>query len=114
MPRFPGCEDLVGTQEEKQACAEQKLLRYIYDRVKFTPLARENRIEGLVILTFVVDRNGEIKNPEILRDPGGRLGEQVLNAVNSMNALSDPWTPGMQSGRAVNVRFNLPIRFKLE
>ena len=114
MPRFPGCEEMAGTSEEKKACADQKLLEYIYRNVRFTAAARANGIEGMVVVSFVVDRNGTIRDAEILRDPGGGLGEQALKVVEKMNEMDESWTPGMQAGRKVNVRYNLPVRFTLQ
>lgn len=113
MPRFPGCEDISGTNDEKYQCAVEKLLEYIYERIKYPSFARENRIEGRVVVHFVVERDGQITNASITHDIGAGCGEEVLIAVNSMNSMDARWTPGKQRGRPVRVRFTLPVSFKL-
>lgn len=114
MPRFPGCENITGDQMAKSQCAQGKLLQYIYRHLKYPPIARENGIEGNVVLQFVVGKNGLIDEAKIVRDIGGGCGEAALSVVTKMNAMSEKWTPGKQRGRNVSVLFTLPIRFKLQ
>ncbi len=114
MPRFPGCEDMAGTNEEKKACADQKMLEFIYRNIRYPAIARENGIEGQVVVTFVVDTEGRIQDPKILRDIGGGCGQEALRVVQMMNNMPERWTPGRQRGRSVNVQFNLPVRFTLQ
>jgi protein TonB len=112
MPRFPGCEDL-GTENERKACASQKMLEFIYANIEYPMIARENNIEGTVVVQFVVDRSGTIRDINTVRDIGGGCGEEAVRIVNMMNEMDQKWVPGMQQGRPVNVLFNLPVRFKL-
>lgn len=114
MPRFPGCENMSGTNEEKLKCAEQKMLEYIYKNVKYPAIARENGIQGRVVLQFVVERDGTITDAQVVRDIGAGCGEEALRVVNSMNNMSEKWTPGKQRGKPVRVQFTLPIQFKLQ
>ena len=114
MPRFPGCENIGGTKAEKIDCATQKLMEYLYENLKYPPVARENGVEGTVVIRFVVNRDGMITDAEILRDIGGGCGHEALRVVNEMNSKVGPWIPGMQSGRTVRVMFTLPVRFRLK
>jgi protein TonB len=114
MPRFPGCESIIGSNATKKKCADQKLLDYIYNNIKYPSIARENRIEGTVIVRFTVNRKGGIVNTTLLRDPGAELGTSVIKLVKSMNNLGEHWTPGKQQGRPVSVLYTLPIKFKLK
>lgn len=113
MPRFPGCEDLA-TNEERKACADKKMLQFIYDNIQYPAIARENGIEGTVVIRFVVEADGSIQKAEIVRDIGGKCGEEALRVVNLMNTLPQKWTPGKQRGKPVRVWFNLPVKFILE
>lgn len=113
MPRFPGCEELT-TKKEKEACATKKLLEFIYKNIKYPPIARENGIEGTVVVSFVVEKNGKIADAKVLRDIGGSCGQEALRIVNLMNQQNQIWRPGMQRGVPVRVQFNLPIKFKLQ
>ncbi len=114
MPRFPGCEDIAGTKAEKKDCAAKKLMQYLYQNLKYPQIARENGVEGTVVIRFVVNRRGEISNAEILRDIGAGCGAEALRVVNDMNKEVGNWIPGQQAGRPVNVMFTLPVKFRLK
>lgn len=113
MPRFPGCEDL-GSAAEKKACADKKMLEFIYKNIKYPAIARENGVEGTCVVQFVVDRDGTIKDAQVVRDIGAQCGQEALRVVNLMNEKGIKWTPGKQRGRNVKVQFNLPVKFRLE
>ncbi len=95
-PEFPG-----GTEA---------LYKYLAENIKYPQLARDNGITGKVYITFVVERDGSIANPKILRDIGGGCGAEAIRVVKAM----PKWTPGKQRGKAVRVQFNLPVNFNLK
>lgn len=112
IPRFPGCEDMVSISE-KNECANKKLLEYVYSNLNYPAEARKKRIEGRVTLRFAVTKDGKIENVEVLRDIGGGCGEEAKRVIESMNNLTQKWTPGSQGGKNVNVWFTMPVIFKL-
>jgi protein TonB len=114
MPRFPGCEDMAGTDAEKEACAKQKMLEYIYKNLKYPAIARENGVEGQVVIQFVVDKDGSITETKVVRDIGAGCGAAAEAVVLGMNNMGKKWTPGKQRGRPVKVLYTLPVKFKLE
>jgi protein TonB len=77
MPRFPGCEDAGGSNEEKYNCAQTKLLEYVYKNVKYPAIARENGIQGRVVVQFVVEKDGKITDAQVVRDIGAGCGEEA-------------------------------------
>ncbi len=95
-PSFPG--------------GEAELLKYLAENIKYPPLARENNIQGQVVLSFVVGKRGEITDVTIIKDIGGGCGKEAVRVVESM----PHWIPGEANGNPVKVRFVLPVRFKLE
>jgi len=113
MPRFPGCEDMSGTKSDKKNCANQKLLEYIYSNIQYPQEARKAGIEGTCIVSFIIAKNGSVKNAKVLRDPGSGIGAEALRVVHSMNENDIRWIPGKQRGKAVDTRFNLPVKFSL-
>jgi len=113
MPRFPGCEDVEGDDNAKKACADQKLMQYLADNIRYPAMAVENSIQGTVVVSFVIEKDGSITGAEILRDIGGGCGNEAIRLVESMNN-GYQWTPGRQRGRNVSVRFTLPVRFMLQ
>ncbi|MBI5916526.1 MAG: energy transducer TonB [Bacteroidetes bacterium] len=109
MPRFPGCEGRGLPKKEKYECATNAMLQFIYANIHYPQLARDNGIEGTVYVRFIVEKDGSITNPTILRDIGGGCGEEALRVVKKMPT----WLPGKQQGRPVRVQFNLPVKFSL-
>lgn len=83
-------------------------MRAIYDRVTYPELARAAGIEGRVVVQFVVDENGDVIDPRVIRGIGGGCDEAALDAVRGVK-----FTPGTQRGRNVAVQFQLPIVFRL-
>ena len=114
MPRFPGCEDAKLGDSEKNECAKQKLLKYVHDNLKYPAIARENGVEGMVVIQFIVEKDGSISQAKIVRDIGAGCGVAALEVVNSMNSMDQKWIPGRQRDRAVKVLYTLPVRFKLQ
>jgi TonB family protein len=96
MPKFPG--------------GEGAMLEFIAKNIKYPGKARENGIQGRVYITFVINKDGEIKDARVLRGIGGGCDEAALHVINSMPR----WKPGKQNGRPVQVQFNLPINFTIK
>ncbi len=86
------------------------LLKYLASNIKYPALARENGIQGKSIIQFVVDEDGNIGAAKVARGIGGGCDEEALRVVSSM----PKWKPGKQRGKAVKVRFTLPVQFRLE
>ena len=114
MPRFPGCEEVDGSQNEKYSCAQKKLLAYIYGHVTYPDQARANRIEGTVIVRFHVQTDGRLSDIIVVKSLGNGCDEAGLVVVESMNHMDEKWIAGMQRGKPVVAQFNLPIRFEIQ
>lgn len=82
---------------------------YLASALKYPAEARKLGIEGTVIVMFEVNSDGSLSNPEILRGIGAGCDEEVIRVIEN----SPDWEPGKQSGRTVNTRMRLPVRFKL-
>lgn len=111
-PRFPGCEG-GGSITEKTICSESKITDYIYHNLIYPSLAKENGISGTVILNFVVLKNGTIGNVEVIREPGGGLGQAAIDVIKGMNGLNEKWIPALKDGKVVSAWYRLPVKFKL-
>jgi TonB family protein len=114
MPRFPGCEEIGSSNEEKEKCSKLKLLEFVYQNLKYPESARENGVQGTVVTQFIVDKNGGIIDLEIVRDIGAGCGEAVYTALYAMVNEGIKWIPGKQRGKNVNVLYTLPVKFKLD
>lgn len=95
-PSFPG--------------GEAELLNYLAKNIQYPPLAREYNIQGVVALTFIIGKDGKVREVKVLKDIGGGCGKEAQRIVESM----PPWSPGEANGYAVSVRFTLPVRFRLQ
>lgn len=82
---------------------------YLAKNMTYPKSAREAKVEGTVVATFVVLKNGDVDNIEILRGIGKGCDEEVLRLVKE----SPKWTPGKKDGEIVKTRMRLPVRFKL-
>ena len=78
-------------------------------KVKYPEMARRAGIEGRVTVQFIVNEQGRVENPRVIRGIGGGCDEAALEAVKQAK-----FTPGMQRGRAVRVQYSLPIVFRLQ
>ena len=113
MPRFPGCEDMEGSDSEKQKCANEKLMLFVAENIQYPREAKKAGLQGRCIVNFIVEKDGRIGHVELKRDIGGGCGQEAVRVVESMNEKGIVWTPGKQRGKAVRVRFTLPVQFKL-
>ena len=109
MPMFGACDENMNSQERK-ACSDKALLQYFAENIRYPAIARENGIEGKVILRFVVDKDGTITMPQALRKVGGGCTEEAMRVLKSM----PEWKAGRQGGRFVKVLFTVPVSFMLQ
>ena len=109
MPRFPGCEDSGLMKKEKETCAQKAMLKFIYSNIKYPTIARENGIEGTVVVQFVVGKDGSISKLKVVKDIGGGCGEEAARVLKKM----PKWIPGIQQGNKVKVQYNIPVKYQL-
>ena len=95
MPEFPG-----GTQA---------LLQYLKKNIKYPTICQEQGIQGRVVVQFVVNKDGSIVDPEVIKPVNPYLDKEALRVVSTM----PKWKPGEQRGKPVRVKFTLPVQFKL-
>ncbi len=109
MPLFSleGCDGK--DSKEQYDCANMNLLKFIYTNIKY-PDTRDR--EGLVVLKFIVNKEGYLIHPEIIRSIGENYSKEVLRVFNKLD--DHQWIPGSLNGENKAVYFNLPIKFKLE
>ena len=113
MPRFPGCEDKGMAGEELKRCSNKALINFLIENIKYPESAKATSTEGTVVVSFVVDEQGKLIKPKIVRSLSDECDAEVLRLVDLMNQMPEAWTPGRQKGEIVPVSFNLPIRFAL-
>lgn len=108
-PRFPGCED-ESTVEEKEVCAQKKMLKYVYENINYPKSAMDSNVSGMAIISFVIDKSGEVTNIQCINGLCDAIEAECINLVSNM----PNFIPGVQNGNKVKVEYRLPIKFKLE
>ena len=96
MPSYPG--------------GMSALMQYLSSNIKYPVIAEENGIQGRVICTFVVERDGSITDVKIAKSVDPSLDKEAMRVVSSM----PKWIPGKQNGSAVRVKYTLPVTFRLQ
>jgi hypothetical protein len=110
MPRFPGCEK-IDVKIDKAVCAYKKMITQIKEKLKYPKAAKNELIEGKVIVRVVITKDSLLTKPVVLEDIGGGCGEEVVRVLKSMNDIK--WIPGKHNGKPVSVSINIPVEFKL-
>ena len=96
MPSFPG--------------GDAALMKYLQENVKYPVVAQENGVQGRVVISFVVERDGSITDVKVARSVDPSLDREAQRVVKSM----PNWIPGKQNGSAVRVKYNVPVSFRLQ
>ncbi len=95
MPEFPG--------------GMQKLLEYLGKNIHYPSMAQENGIQGRCIIEFVVNKDGSIVDPKVVKSLDPSCDKEAMRVVKSM----PKWKPGLQRGKPVRVRYTVPVSFRL-
>lgn len=93
MPSFPG-----------------NLMTYLSENIKYPVEAQENGIQGRVVVSFVVEKDGSLSDMRVARSVSPELDAEALRVVSSM----PKWNPGMNKGKYVRVKYNVPVSFRIQ
>ncbi len=96
MPSFPG--------------GQGALMSYLASNIKYPVVAQENGVQGRVIVSFVVERDGSISDVKVARSVDPSLDREAQRVVKGM----PKWKPGKQNGSAVRVKYTVPVVFRLQ
>jgi protein TonB len=95
MPAFPG--------------GDAALLKYIAQNVEYPPIAKENGITGVVYVSYIVGKDGKVRDVKVVRGADPFLDKEAKRVVKTLSG----YKPGKQRGKPVPVQFTIPIRFVL-
>jgi len=95
QPDFPGGMD--------------KFYKYLSKAIRYPAMAQENGIQGKVFLSFIIEKNGSLTDIKVEKKLGYGTDEEAVRVLNG----SPKWMPGIQNGKAVRVKYNIPINFAL-
>ena len=113
VERMPAMRTDCPPGEGYKECVNVKFLEYVYSRLQYPERARKKGLEGLAVVSFVVEPDGMLSTFQIVRDPGMGCGKELVRVLKTMNENGPSWIPGIQGGEYVRVAFNLPVNFGL-
>lgn len=96
MPVFPG--------------GQKAMYDFLRENIKYPEIALKNNIEGTVYVKFIVDKNGVISNPVIMRGIGGGCDEEAIRVLS----LMPKWSPPKQNDIPCSVYYRIPIKFSIK
>lgn len=96
MPQFPGGEKAIN--------------EFISKTLQYPVIAQENGIQGKVVCSFIINQDGSVTDAEVISGVDPSLDREALRIVNAM----PKWTPGTQRGKAVRVKYTMPVTFTLQ
>jgi len=100
----------IADQTPEYPGGQEELFAYLGNHIKYPETAQKQEIEGIVYVSFIVEKNGQINEVKVLRGIGGGCDEEAIRVVSDM----PNWKPAMHDGKPVRVVFNLPIRYRLD
>lgn len=84
-------------------------MKYLSDSIKYPIVAKENGIQGRVVVSFIVEKDGSISNVSVVRQVEPSLDMEAIRIVQSM----PKWNPGKQKGKVIRTKYNVPVSFRL-
>ena len=105
-----GVFDFVSVEKQPEFPGGLKAFyQYLNDNIKYPKEAAKNKIQGRVFLSFVVEKNGALTNIKIMRGVSADINEEAIRVLSG----SPRWTPGIQFGVPVRVKYNINVNFAL-
>ena len=86
------------------------LMRYLSENIKYPTVSAEQGVQGKVVVQFIVGVHGEILNPVVVKSVDPYLDKEAIRVISSM----PKWKPGKQRGKAVRVKYTVPVVFRLQ
>jgi protein TonB len=112
MPIAPGCETEADYSDQYK-CTQETMVAFIKDNLRWP--SPEWCGQGTAVISFTIEKDGRVSSPFIARSISGLgVDEECRRMLELIEQKFPTWTPGKQAGRAVAVRYNLPLKFKLE
>jgi len=95
LPSFPG--------------GEEAFSKFLASHIHYPKIAKDQKMQGRVFISFIVEKDGKLNDIKVLRDIGGGCGPEAIRVLSE----SPNWNPGMQNGKPVRVAYTMPINFSL-
>jgi len=97
------------TRSDSLEVGQRNMLMKVYKTLRYPPEARNNGVEGAVVIQFIVDKTGQLSDFKLIKDIGAGCGEESLRVIKMLERFE----PGRQDGVPVTTRYAMPVKFRL-
>ena len=101
---------IVETMPSFQGGDLNKFRAWVQQNIRFPQIALENGIQGRVVLSFVIEKDGRLTNIQVLQSPDRSLSDEAIRVLSK----SPKWSPGKQRNQVVRVKYTLPVDFRVQ
>ena len=108
-PIYPGCEN-IPTKQEQSICFSRSMMKHVKENFSYPEIAKKMGVQGRVIVSFVIWKDGSIRDIKVLRGVDKNLDREAVRIVSKIPNMK----PAIQRGKPVPVSFMLPITFRLQ
>jgi len=84
-----------------------EIIKYVSKNTKYPHIAKDAGIQGTVFISFVVGKDGYVRDVKVLREEDPRLDKEAQRVVETLPRFE----PGQQRGKSVSVQYNIPVKF---
>lgn len=114
MPLLRQCTAQFQTYAEQHSCTTEAIMKMVYENVRWP--GPDVCVDGIAVISFIVEKDGSLNDFTIRRDPGQGTGEEALRVVKLMAEATGPWVPGAWGidRKPVRIQYNVPVKFWLE
>ena len=109
QPLYSGRDDPLSSQAQQEDCSSKQVMAFVREHLVYPEAAKAEGIEGLVVLKYLIDEEGQITYVQTLRDPGKGCGEAAMAVIRQLPKFS----PGLKDQKPVAVEQQLALRFEL-
>jgi TonB family protein len=102
------------TRDSMKLCGENQLFAILAQNIRYPEEARQNNIQGTVVVSCIIETNGRMSNLSLLKDIGGGCGKEAIRVLTTLDSLGLRWQPGLTNEKPVRVKQALPIKFRLQ
>lgn len=114
MPLLRQCTASYTAYAEQQDCTTETIIKLVNENVRWP--GPDVCVEGMAVISFIVEKDGTLTDFKIRRDPGQGTGQEALRAVKLMAEATVPWVPGKWGTalKPVRIHYNVPVKFRLD
>jgi protein TonB len=107
-PIFPGCENET-SEEARGDCFQRMMSNHVINRFRFPELSRTANSQGVIVVNFIIEKDGSISSPKVLRGVDEDLDAEALRVIQALPKFQ----PAKSKGKPVRMSFNMPINAKI-